>query len=304
MTSATVPATPSKPAHPAAPPRADALATVLRSAKRQGVPIRKTFVQQGRGRTDTKPGPLAGLVSRGDERGLDAYLLLHAAASAHPWDCTWPSDTWVHLLDLTSSTSGESTKAAVSKVFARLAKTHHLVDVGRVGRRSSVVLLKEDGSKDKYTRPVTKDDAWFTLPHSYFLKGYDQSLTLPAKAMLLVALHLKDDAWLPSEYAKEWFGISPTTARAGLAELVDKGLLTENRKYNPDMKSPTLWAEKVSYRRAGPMRVRKAKVPPAKAAPKKATPAKAAPLKRTASKTTATPTRRVVKKSTRKKPQE
>ena len=56
-----------------------------------------------------------------------------------------------------------------------------------------------------------KDDAWFTLPHSYFLKGYDQSLSLPAKAMLLVALHLKDDAWLPSEYANEWFGISPTT---------------------------------------------------------------------------------------------
>ena len=242
--------------------------TVLRSAKRQGVPIRKTFVQQGRGRADTKPGPLAGLVSRGDERGLDAYLLLHAAASAAPWDCTWPSETWVHLLDLTSSTTGDSAKAAVSKVFARLAKTHMLVDVGRVGRRSSVVLLKEDGTGDSYTRPVTGGDAWFTLPHSYFLKGYDQSLSLPAKAMLLVALHLKDDAWLPSEYAKEWFGISPTTARAGLAQLVEKGLLTETRRYIPDMKSPTLWAEKVSYRRAGPMRNARA-APAKKAAPTK-----------------------------------
>ena len=285
--------------------------TVLRSAKRQGVPIRKTFVQQGRGRADTKPGPLAGLVSRGDERGLDAYLLLHAAASAAPWDCTWPSETWVHLLDLTSSTTGDSAKAAVSKVFARLAKTHQLVDVGRVGRRSSVVLLKEDGTGDAYTRPVTKGDAWFTLPHSYFLKGYDQSLSLPAKAMLLVALHLKDDAWLPSEYAKEWFGISPTTARAGLAELVEEGLLTETRRYIPDMKSPTLWAEKVSYRRAGAMRARKARAAPAKKAASGETvtpakeaslpkdlPKKSAPAKRATATASASRTRRVVKKPT------
>jgi hypothetical protein len=41
-------------------------------------------------------------VSRGDERGLDAFLLAHAAASADPWDCTWPSGTWVDLLDLTT----------------------------------------------------------------------------------------------------------------------------------------------------------------------------------------------------------
>jgi len=257
MTSTTRSSTPRQPPHPATPPRTEVLGTVLRSARRDGVPIRKSFVQQGRGRANTKPGPLAGLVRRGDVRALDAYLLLHAAASAAPWDCTWPSDTWVHLLDLTRSTTGGSTKAAVSKVFARLSKTHNLVEVARVGRRSSVVLLREDGTGAPYSRPVTKEDPWFTLPHSYFLKGYDTSLSLSAKAMLLVTLHLKDGAWLPSEYSREWFGISPTTARAGLAELIEQGLVAETRDYVPDLKSPTLWAEKVSYRRAGAMRVRK-----------------------------------------------
>lgn len=276
-------------------------------------------------------------MSRGDERGLDAYLLLHAAASADPWDCTWPSDTWVHLLALASTTSGDSTKAAVSKVFARLDKTHHLVDVGRVGRRSSVVLLKEDGSGDAYTRPVTKEDAWFNLPHAYFLKGFDQSLSLPAKAMLLVALHLKDGAWLPSTRAKDWFGISPTTAREGLAELVAEGLLQETRTFTPDVRSPTLWTEKVTYRRAGPMRpARRAKaaepvksetrgtppektpVPAKRPTPvsaqrakvtvpvKKTKPVKqAAPARDATTRTDATKPRRVIKKNpTRKKTQE
>ncbi|WKN47454.1 hypothetical protein [Nocardioides sp. Arc9.136] len=223
----------------------------------------------------------------------------------------------MHLLDLTSTTTGDSAKAAVSKVFARLAKTHNLVAVGRVGRRSSVVLLKEDGTGDAYTRPLTRTDAWFTLPHSYFLKGYDQSLTLPAKAMLLVALHLKDDAWLPSEYAKEWFGISPTTARAGLTELVGKGLLVETRRYIPDMKSPTLWAEKVSYRRAGAMRAGKARATTAKESPptttstpaeKASTPEnvskKSAAAKRVSPPATVTPPRRPMKKPNRKRTQE
>lgn len=241
--------------HPSAPSRSTAIETILNSARRSGVPIRKSFVQQGHGQS-TKPGPLAGLVSRRDERGLDAYLLLHTAASAEPWDCTWPSSTWVHLLDLSSTATGVSANAAVSKVFARLAKTHALVKVQRSGRRSSIVLLKEDGSGAPYSRPATRDDPWFTLPHSYFAKGYDCTLSLSAKAMLLVALHLKDGAWLPTEYASEWFGISPSTARAGLTELVDEGLLIPDRKFKVDVKSPTLWAEKVSYHRAGPMRTR------------------------------------------------
>jgi hypothetical protein len=164
----------------------------------------------------------------------------------------------VLLLDLTSSAEVKSAKPAVSKVFSRLAKTHRLVSVSRQGRRSSVVILNEDGSGSAYTRPKTRDDPWFSLPHTYWLNGYDQSLSLSAKAMLLVTLYSKDGSWLPAEYSKAWFGISPSTARAGLAELCEVGLLTRHVDYKPDARSPTMWAEKVTYRRAGDLKAKRA----------------------------------------------
>lgn len=279
-----VPATASERARP---PRAVLLQNVLTAAKRPACPLRKSFVQQGRG-PSTVPGPLAALVSRGDERGLDAFLLAHAAASAAPWDCTWPSSTWVDLLNLKTGATEASAKAAVSKIFARLAD-RGLVKVGRVGRTSSIVLLKEDGSGDEYTRPTTRADPWFSLSHAYWTKGYDQSLSLPAKAMLLIALYTKEGNWLPAEHARAWFGISTSTARAGVKELCDVGLLVEARDYVEDPRSPTGWSVKVSYSYGADLAVPKAK------------PRRLRAVKATAP--AATKTRRV-KKTARKKTQE
>jgi len=83
------------------------------------VPIRKTFVQIGHGK-HTRPGPLANFVSAHDERGLDAYLFVHAVASASPFNCDYPSGTYVRALDLGSDAEPASARGAVSKVMCRL----------------------------------------------------------------------------------------------------------------------------------------------------------------------------------------
>ena len=49
-----------------------------------------------------------------DERGLDLYLLLRAAASADPWDVARPAPVWSRALGL--PTPHDDGTATVSKV--------------------------------------------------------------------------------------------------------------------------------------------------------------------------------------------
>ncbi len=47
-----------------------------------------------------------------------------------------------------------------------------------------------------------------------------ETLSLPGKAVLLIAHSLRPGFALPVEKAPEWYGISADTAQRGLAELV------------------------------------------------------------------------------------
>lgn len=104
---------------------------LLTQSARGIVPIRRSFVQQGRGK-DTRPGPLASFVTAHDARALDAYLFVHALASAEPWNCDYPAGTWVRALGLGSSATPASARGAVSKVMKRL-EDRNLVKRGRPG---------------------------------------------------------------------------------------------------------------------------------------------------------------------------
>lgn len=65
------------------------------------------------------PGPISKLCSHHDDRGLDLYLLVHAAASAAPFDVVLPAPVWARSLGLSGSASARST---VSKAFTRLVE--------------------------------------------------------------------------------------------------------------------------------------------------------------------------------------
>src|SRR5688500_12439145 len=102
----------------ATPGRDDTVAAFLDRSKRRGaVPVRMAFVQQGT-RAEPKPGPLAALVRRHDERGLDLKLLHQCVAVGGDHDVRSPAAAWARALGLADPEQGP---AAVSKVWRRLA---------------------------------------------------------------------------------------------------------------------------------------------------------------------------------------
>jgi hypothetical protein len=228
----------------------ETLTDLLKQAHREAVPIRTTFVQQGRGKA-TRPGPLASFIASHDERGLDAYLFVHALASGQPWNCEYPSGMWIRALGLSDTATMRSARAVVSKIMRRL-EDRKLIRRTRSGRLSAVTLLREDGSGHKYERPVTDGDNWFNLPHEYWLEQHYRTLSLPAKAMLLVALSLPADFYLPYEKAQPWYGISADSAGRGLRELEKADLLVSLPEWVKNHRSDTGWIEQRHYMLLGP----------------------------------------------------
>ena len=202
----------------------DTVKALLESGNRLGggVPLRKTFVQQG-SRTAPQPGPLAQLVHNGDQRGLDTFLLLKAVASAPPFNSHRSAAVWARALRYTGVSADEQT---VSRIWRRLERLG-LVTRSKRGRLADITLLKEDGSGEPYVLPATAGDTYLQLPVAYWLdeNQWCSKLKLPAKAMLLVALSLPPPFVLPVEKAPQWYGISADTAQRGLASLVQHDVL-------------------------------------------------------------------------------
>lgn len=209
---------------------------LLESGNRLGraVPLRATFLQQGSQRRP-KPGPLATLVHNGDRRGIDLYLLLKAVASAPPFNSHRGAAVWARALRHTGVTANEQT---ISKIWSRL-EDHKLVKRAKHGRLADVTLLREDGSGRHYTHPGEKEerdkieDRYLQLPVDYWLDPEGQwcsTLSLPAKAMLLIGLSLSPGFVLPTEKVQPWYGLSGDTAQRGLAELAKRGVLDRDMK--------------------------------------------------------------------------
>jgi hypothetical protein len=232
---------------PPPPPisRHETLTDLLTQAKRDSVPFRTTFVQQGKGK-DTKPGPLASFVYKHDERALDTYLFAHALASAEPWNCDYPSSMWIRALGLAESAEPTSAQAATSKIMKRL-EYRKLIKRQRVGRTSSVTLLSEDGSGNPYVHPAKAHDQYFQLPHAYWTERHYETLTLPAKAILLIALSLRPRFPLPYERGPAWYGLSADSTERGLRDLEKVDLLDFDQEWIKNHRSPTGWIEQRLY---------------------------------------------------------
>lgn len=225
---------------------------LLQTAKRDAVPIRNEFVQIGRGK-NTTPGPLASLVNAQDTRSLQAYLLLRASASSgrDGWDCTYDSDVWIRALDLRATVEDTSARSAVSKAFGRLER-RRLIRRGRVGRTSSLVVLREDGSGTEYTHPGADREPHFKLPHDFWTQQHYRELTLPGIATLLIALSLPDDFILPYAMAKPWYGLGTDTLERGIHQLIDLDVLQFRVEWIVNAKAKTGWQSQRHYTLTGP----------------------------------------------------
>jgi hypothetical protein len=217
------------PSPPPPPTQDQTIAALLETTNRSALPIRKTFVQQRKGEGYVG-GPLHKLVASQDQHGFDQYLLLHARASGGDWSVTRGAPMWARAMGREANPTGLT---AVSKAWARLEK-HRLIRRSRSGRRARIELLREDGSGDSYTRPKTGADPWFNLTYDYWLDHWHQQLTLPGKAMLLIALSLDDGFYLPFTRVDAWYSISRNTAQRGMSDLVDNGLIEKDEEWVED----------------------------------------------------------------------
>lgn len=205
---------------PVASPKETVVALLNRS-RRAAVPLRKTFLQRKRGRTSAA-GPLAQFITNGDERGLDLFLLTVAMSSAEPWSVTEAAQLWARAL---RHSGRDATSASLSKLWSRL-EDRKLITRSRDGRRVVVTLMKEDASGESYSHPgKAPADPYLKLPHAYWTEDWCQVLSLPAKAMLLVALSLPAGFVMPAEKMPAWYGLSADTAQRGLNELIKHELI-------------------------------------------------------------------------------
>ncbi len=233
---------------------ADAL--VGRAQRRGGgVPLRNAFLQQGTQNLPT-PGPLHYLVRNHDERGLDLYLLARSVISSdevtEAWDVRLDARVWARGLGL--PTPNNDGAAAVSKVWRRL-EDRGLISRQRQGRLTNITILDENGRGSDYSYPSGKGKGrYFKLSEQYWTAEdrWYRTLSLPAKAMLLVASSLKPGFVLPLEQVPKWYGMSPDTASDGLGELEAKGLLEVGKKSRPEPLSPTKYVIENVYTLLGP----------------------------------------------------
>ncbi len=234
---------------------ADTQTFLIERSGRSFAPIPKAFIQNPdpKAKPDRR-APLADFVRRGDKRALLAVLMLHTIISSGDHDDGWSTTlhlkVWARALDTTATATGASATSAATKILSRLVD-RHLIERRRTGRerKVTITLLSADGTGQPYARPTgaTQADRFIRLNHQFWTEGWAQRLTLPAIAMLLVALHEKPGFNLPTEHMPTWYGWSPDTAERGLRELEEHGLVHIGKQIYTDPVSPTGVSSKNIY---------------------------------------------------------
>ncbi|WP_165983949.1 hypothetical protein [Streptomyces sp. YIM 98790] len=179
------------------------------------------LLQQGP-KGDPTPGPLRSLVRRSQTKALDLYLLVGAVTSGGDFSVTEWATTWARTVGKYDEAAGPTAVSRAWKVLCDLK----LIERRRGEEGKTVITkLREDGLGAPYTTP-SGGEPYFQLPYEYWDKELNESLTLPAKAMLLITLSLRKERFtLPQDRVPSWYGISADTAGRGLRELQEKGVL-------------------------------------------------------------------------------
>ena len=235
---------------------ADTLRELLlaRGSRRTFVPVSRAFLQQPR--QGGGAGPLSRFVGTHRKRALDLYLLMHAVASAPPYDVTLPAQVWARALEMPP---GAGSAVQISTTISWL-ESERLIVTSRLGNARRVVLLADDGSGEPYRHPGIEPAetrvGYFKLSFDYWLDRWHRSLDLPATVVLLIALSLPNEFLLPQRHGAKWYGVSRDTVRRGLASLQRMGLLTYRTVTKPAPLAPTGITNDRLYSLTGPLRVR------------------------------------------------
>lgn len=201
---------------------------VVRRTRRGYTPVRHAFVQKHSG--PNRASTLARFCANRKKRALVLYLLLLTLWT--PDGRPMRSEIWLRTLNVAG---GEMTwsKSSLSMSWSAL------VDMGmatrkRTRRMADLVPKREDG-EDTYTLPDGKKiiDRYFALPGAFWTEKWFDELSLPGICVLLVLLKETNDdtaeVHLTHKQFDDWYGISVSSAKKGLAELEAHGLLSVRR---------------------------------------------------------------------------
>lgn len=150
-----------------------------------------------------------------------------------------PARFWAELAGFDDP--GSDGARAVRDAFKSLA-TRNLIDHAEGPRGIPVVkLLREDGSGRPYSSPVAKisrasvAEPYLRVPASLWERGLIGELSGPALAMYVIVLRLwRTDQeapmiWFSPPQFKDKFGLGESTRKAGLQELVERGVLVMDK---------------------------------------------------------------------------
>lgn len=203
---------------PPPPTSLDTCRELLALAKRDHVPLRRSFVQ--RSGSGGGPGPLAAFVANRRSVALQLYLLFHANASGGDFGSRRHAAVWARALGL----SGSKHSASVVSRNWRWLEVQGLIERERTGRLLKVTLLDEGGSGTPYVHPGRAGN-YFKLPHEFWLDEWNRRLDMPGIVALLILLSRRPGDELPQERAPRWYGISADTLGRGLRTLEKESLL-------------------------------------------------------------------------------
>ena len=190
---------------------------------------------------------------------MEQYLFLHAIASGEEegFDVRLGAATWARAtgghFDPETGVIEQAALHAVSRNW-KFLRDIGLVATERVGRKVRAHLLADDGSGMPYKHIAAgkkgeklNGPGYLKLPYEYWWQRWHERLSLPAKAMLLIALYQGDGFSLPYNKLPEWYGISAATGERGLRELREAGLLHRERHRRPDPESPVGFSDVYYY---------------------------------------------------------
>jgi len=231
----------------------------LERSKREALPLALGFLQGRNEQNRPVPGPLSHFVRRGRETALEQYLLLHAIASGEKegFDVRLGAATWARAIGGYFHPETGVIEAAALHAVSRnwgFLREISLVETKRVGRKVRARLLADDGSGQPYQHigagmkgKKLNGPGYLKLPYAYWRQRWHEKLSLPAKAMLLIALYQGDGFSLPYNKLSEWYGVSEATGQRGLRELKEDGLLHRERHRRRDPESPVGFADVYHY---------------------------------------------------------
>lgn len=215
---------------PIGPDQKRTIALFLEQSRRKNrtVPIRGSFLQsQGPG--NATPAPMQVLVTRKQERALELYLLLAAVTGSEKsgFAVTEWSTSWARALGIFDEKNGG---AAVSRAWRALRELKVVATARGDGRRTKVTKLKEDGSGARYAAPGAVGDPYFQLPFAYWEEDLNTKLSLPGKAIFLIALSLRQTEF-PLVHTRicDRYGINKQTVAKGIQDLLAYGVIKQTR---------------------------------------------------------------------------